>query len=34
LAAHDVTRETAGMEEFLQAIEGLHQQVADLFKAP
>ena len=34
LAAHDVTRETAGMDEFLQAIEGLHQQVADLFKAP
>lgn len=34
LAAHDVTRETAGMEEFLQAIEGLHQQVADLFKGP
>ena len=32
LAAHDVTQETAGIEEFFPAIESLHQRVADPFK--
>jgi hypothetical protein len=31
LAAHQVTRETPGMEELFRAIEGLYQSVADLF---
>lgn len=34
LVAHQVTRETAGMEEFCQAVEGLHQRVIDLYKGP
>lgn len=32
LAAHQVTRETAGMEELFRAIEGLYQRIADLFR--
>ena len=32
LAAHEVTRETAGIEEFFRAIENLYQRVADLFQ--
>jgi hypothetical protein len=32
LAAHDVTRETTGMDEFLRAVETLYQRVADLFR--
>jgi hypothetical protein len=32
LAAHQVTRETAGMEEFFRAIEGLYQGIADQFR--
>jgi len=32
LTAHEVTRETAGIDEFFRAIESLHQRVADLLK--
>jgi hypothetical protein len=32
LAEQEVTSETAGMDEFFQAVGSLHQQVADLFK--
>jgi hypothetical protein len=32
LATHEVTRETAGIEEFFRAIESLYQRVADLFQ--
>jgi hypothetical protein len=31
-AAHDLTRETAGMDEFFQTVESLHQCLADLLK--
>ena len=31
-AAHDVTRQTVGIEEFLRAVEGVHQSLLDLFK--
>ena len=33
LTAHEVTRETAGMDEFFRAIEGLYQRVSDLLPA-
>lgn len=33
LTAHEVTCETAGMDEFFRAIEGLYQRVADLLQA-
>ena len=32
LAAHQVTRETTGMREFYQAVEGLYPRVANLFR--
>jgi hypothetical protein len=32
LAAHDVTRETTGIEEFFRAVESLYQHVVDLFR--
>ncbi|HKW63430.1 MAG TPA: hypothetical protein VJN89_12855 [Candidatus Acidoferrum sp.] len=32
LAAHQVTRETTGMREFFQAVEGLYPRVASLFR--
>lgn len=32
LAAHQVTRETSGMRELFQAVEGLYPQVASLFR--
>jgi hypothetical protein len=32
LAAHGVTRETIGMDDYFQTVETLHQRVADLFK--
>ena len=32
LTAHEVTRETVGIDEFFQAVEGLYQRVADLLK--
>jgi hypothetical protein len=32
LAAHGVTRETTGIEEFFRTVEGLYQRVADLFR--
>ncbi len=32
LAAHEVTRETAGIDEFFGAVESLYERVADLFK--
>ena len=32
LAAHEVTRETAGIEEFFRAVESLYQRVVELFK--
>ena len=32
LAAHEVTRETTGIDEFFQAVESLYQRVADLFR--
>jgi hypothetical protein len=32
LAAHQVSRETPGMEELFRAIEGLYQSIADLFR--
>ena len=32
LAAHQVTRETTGMREFFQAVEGLYPHVASLFR--
>ena len=32
LNAHEVTRETAGMDEFFRAVESLYQHVADLLK--
>jgi hypothetical protein len=32
LAAHGVTRETTGIDEFFRAVESLHQRVADLFR--
>jgi hypothetical protein len=31
-AAHEVARETVGIEEFLQAVERVHQSLLDLFK--
>lgn len=31
-AAHDVTRQTVGIAEFLQAVERVHQSLLDLFK--
>ena len=31
-AANDVTRQTVGIEEFLRAVEGVHQRLLDLFK--
>lgn len=34
LAAHDVTRETAGIDELYRAVQGLHEQVSDLFRKP
>ena len=34
LAAHEVTRETAGIDELYRAVEGLHEQVSDLFRKP
>lgn len=34
LAAHQVTRETSGMHEFVRVVEGLHMRVADLFREP
>jgi hypothetical protein len=34
LERHEVTRETAGMNEFFQAIEGLYSRVAVLFREP
>jgi hypothetical protein len=34
LETHTVTRETAGMHEFFQAVEGLHSRVAVLFREP
>ena len=34
LETHEVTRETAGMHEFFQAVEGLHSRVAVLFREP
>jgi len=32
LAAQEVTSETSGLEEFFQAVDGVHQRLADLFK--
>jgi hypothetical protein len=32
LAAHGVTRETTGIDEFFRTVEGLYQRVADLFR--
>ena len=32
LATHEVTRETAGIDEFFQVVENLHRRVADLFR--
>lgn len=32
LAAHEVTRETAGIDELYHAVQGLHEQVSDLFR--
>jgi len=32
LAAQEVTSETSGVEEFFQAVDGVHQRLADLFK--
>lgn len=32
LAAHEVTRDTAGMEEFFRAVQRLYQRVVDLFQ--
>ena len=32
LETHEVTRETAGMHEFFQAVEGLYPRVAVLFR--
>ncbi len=32
LAAHEITRETAGMDEFFRAVGTLYQRVADLFR--
>ena len=32
LAAHELTSETAGLEELFQAVESLYQRVADLLK--
>ncbi len=32
LAAHEVTRETTGIDEFFRAVESLYQRVADLFR--
>ncbi|HET8922625.1 MAG TPA: hypothetical protein VFN26_06465 [Candidatus Acidoferrum sp.] len=32
LAAHEITRETAGIEEFFRTIENLYQRIAELFK--
>ena len=32
LAAHGVTRETAGIDEFFRTVESLYQRVADLFR--
>jgi hypothetical protein len=32
LATHEVTRETAGIEDFFRAIESLYQRVVDLFR--
>jgi hypothetical protein len=32
LAAHEVTRETTGIDEFFRAVETLYQRVADLFR--
>lgn len=32
LAAHHVTRETAGIDEFYRAVEGLYQRIVDLFR--
>jgi hypothetical protein len=33
LAAHQVTRETPGMEELFRAIESLYQSIAEHFRA-
>ena len=32
LTAHEITRETTGIDEFLRALESLHQRLADLLK--
>lgn len=32
LAAQEVTRETAGIDELFQAVDSLHQRVTDLLK--
>ncbi len=32
LAAHEVTRETTGIDEFFRAVESLYQRIADLFR--
>ena len=34
LATHEVTRETAGIDELYRAVQGLHEQVSDLFRKP
>jgi len=34
LGAHQVTRETAGIDELLRAVDSLHQRVADLLGKP
>ena len=34
LAAHEVVRETVGIDEFLLAVERVHQSLLDLLKAP
>jgi hypothetical protein len=34
LASHEVTRETAGIDELYRAVQGLHEQVSDLFRKP
>ena len=34
LAAHEVARETVGIDEFIRAVERVHQSLLDLFKDP